>query len=61
MFYCTQSEPGPHQQLDHNEVADLVWIPFSRCLDMVFAKQIVDCLTVAALLAWQVKKMRRDV
>jgi ADP-ribose pyrophosphatase len=61
MFYCTQSEPGPHQQLDHNEVADLVWIPFSRCLDMVFAKQIVDCLTVAALLAWQVRKMRHDV
>jgi ADP-ribose pyrophosphatase len=61
MFYCTQSEPVPHQQLDHNEVADLVWIPFSRCLDMVFAKQIVDCLTVAALLAWQVRKMRHDV
>ncbi|HXR07996.1 MAG TPA: NUDIX hydrolase [Candidatus Acidoferrum sp.] len=61
MFYCTQSEPVPHQQLDHNEVAELVWIPFSRCLDMVFEKQIVDCLSVAAILAWQARKTRPDV
>jgi ADP-ribose pyrophosphatase len=61
LFYCTQSEPVPQQKLDHNEVAELVWIPFSRCLDMVFEERIVDCLSVAAILAWQVKKMRHDV
>ncbi|MGA2543403.1 MAG: NUDIX hydrolase [Verrucomicrobiota bacterium] len=61
IFYCTQSEPVSHHKLDHNEVAELVWIPFSRCLDMVFQKQIVDCLSIAAILAWQARKMRRDV
>ena len=61
MFYCTRSKPVPRHQPDPNEVAELVWIPFSRCLDMVFAKRIVDCLSVAAILAWQVRKMRRDV
>jgi ADP-ribose pyrophosphatase len=61
MFYCTQSEPVPQQELDRNEVAELVWIPFSRCVEMVFEKQIVDCLSVAAILAYQVRKMRHDV
>lgn len=61
MFYCTQFEAVPQQKLDHNEVAELVWIPFSRCLDMVFEKQIVDCLSVTAILAYQVRKMRHDV
>ena len=61
MFSCTQSELVPEQKLDPNEVAELVWIPFSRCLDMVFEERIVDCLSVAAILAWQVRKMRHDV
>jgi len=61
MFSCTQSEPVPQQKLDPNEVAELVWIPFSRCLDMVFEERIVDCLSVAAILAWQARKIRPDV
>ena len=61
IFFCTVFEPVPHQQLDHHEVAELVWIPFSRCLDMISEQQITDCLTVSAILAWQVRKMRADV
>lgn len=61
MFSCTRSKPVPKQKLDPNEVAELVWIPFPRCLDMVLKGQIVDCLSVAAILAWQVRKMRHDV
>ena len=61
MFYCTQSESVPRQKPDRNEVTEQVWIPFSRCVDMVFDRQIVDCLSVAAILAWQVMKIRRHV
>ena len=61
MYSCTQSEPVPQEKLDLHEEAELVWVPFSCCLDMVFEERIVDCLSVAAILAWQVKKMRHDV
>ncbi len=61
VFYCTRSQPVPRQKLDRREIAELVWIPFSRCVEMVFAKQIVDGLSVAAILAWQVRKRRRHV
>jgi len=61
IFYCTQFAPAPHQQPAPNEVAELVWLPFSRCLDLVFEKQIIDCLSVTAILAWQARKTRPDV
>ncbi|MBC8236199.1 hypothetical protein H8E77_42165, partial [bacterium] len=30
-----------------------VWIPLERCIEMVFAQQIVDSLSIVALLAYQ--------
>jgi ADP-ribose pyrophosphatase len=56
MFSCTEMEPVEHYEPDPHEVTELVWLPFSRCLEMVFEKQIVDCLSVAAILAYQVRK-----
>jgi len=58
IFYCTEFEEVPTQKIDRQEIAELVWLPFSRCLEMVFEGQIVDCLTVAAILAFQAKKRR---
>lgn len=36
-----------------------VWIPLSKCIDMVFSQQIVDSLSITALLAYQVLVRKR--
>lgn len=61
VFYCDDFDASPSHQPDRREVSELVWVPFPRCLEMVFEKQIVDGLTVNAILACQVKKRPRDV
>jgi len=33
-----------------------IWIPLSRCIEMVFAQQIVDSLSIVALLAYHALK-----
>lgn len=38
---------------DEAEVTEIAWIPFKRCLDMVFRGKILDALTVTGLLAYQ--------
>jgi 8-oxo-dGTP pyrophosphatase MutT (NUDIX family) len=56
VFYCADFEQSPSHQPDRQEVSELVWVPFSRCLEMVFAGEIVDSLSVNAILAYQVKQ-----
>lgn len=36
-----------------------VWIPLARCIDMVFAHQIVDSLSIVALLAYHTFRTRQ--
>lgn len=36
-----------------------VWIPLSRCIDMVFSREIVDSLSIIALLSYRVLASKR--
>jgi len=37
------------------------WIPFDQCLEMVFHQKIMDCLTIIALLCYQVKLLNQGI
>jgi 8-oxo-dGTP pyrophosphatase MutT (NUDIX family) len=58
VFQCADFAEAPEHRPDRQEVTELVWVPFSRCLEMVFAKEIVDGLTVNAILALEVRRGR---
>lgn len=42
-------------------LADYAWVPVEKALDMLFSETISDCLTVIALLAYQVKYGRKSI
>ena len=42
--------------LHAQEVSERVWVPLEQCVKMIFARQIVDSLTIAALLAYHTRK-----
>jgi len=54
IFRVTKFEADVAGRLSDHEVADQVWLPLAECLRMVFAGEIMDSLTVSALLAHQV-------
>ena len=60
VFYCDEFDAVSGQEVDREEVTDLVWVPFARCLEMVFERQIVDSLTMNAVLSYEVMKRRND-
>ena len=41
------------KEIEKNNSERRVWIPLERCIEMVFAQQIVDSLSIVALLAYQ--------
>lgn len=43
---------------NETEVADIRWVTLTRCLDMVFSGEILDAMTVAAILAYVVHRSR---
>ena len=48
---CEESHtPDPHRR---------VWIPLPQCLEMVFSRQIVDSLSIVALLAYHALRSRQ--
>ena len=47
VFYSEELEEIAKDSSDRR-----VWIPLARCIDMVFAQQIVDSLSIVALLAY---------
>ena len=49
--YVFYSEEIKEIEKDNSERR--VWIPLERCIEMVFAQQIVDSLSIVALLAYQ--------
>jgi 8-oxo-dGDP phosphatase len=56
MFVAEKFEETPEKNLHQHEVSDRVWIPLEECMRMIFARKIVDSLTVAALLAYHIQK-----
>lgn len=61
MFLAVEFEAAPEEHLQRNEVSERVWLPLEECLRRVFARQIVDSLTVAALLAYHTRLHHPDL
>ena len=40
-----------------SEVTVTTWVPFAQALEMVFRREILDSLTITALLAYQSRRM----
>lgn len=55
MFLAAEFEATSEDNLQRHEVSERVWVPLEECLRMIFARQIVDSLTVAALLAYHTR------
>ncbi len=49
LFYADKLEEAAER-----EPGQRVWIPLPECIDMVFAQQIVDSLSILALLAYKI-------
>ena len=54
VFYSEELEEIAEDNPDRR-----VWIPLARCIDMVFAHQIVDSLSIIALLAYHTLRARQ--
>lgn len=52
LFYTTDLTEIPDVKIDPDEIEQHVWIPFQRCIEMVFTQQIIDSLTIVALLTY---------
>jgi len=55
LFYCDEFAEAPAASLHPHEVTDRVWISLERSVEMIFNREIVDSLTIAALLAYKVR------
>jgi ADP-ribose pyrophosphatase len=54
VFYSEELEETKENNPDRR-----VWIPLDRCVEMVFAQQIVDSLSILAILAYQTLMSKR--
>jgi ADP-ribose pyrophosphatase len=61
VFRATKFESDVAGGVSGHEVSDQVWLPLAECLRMVFQGQIVDSLTVSALLAHQATQQCPDL
>lgn len=61
LFYSTDFQEAPTEHFHSNEISERVWVPLSRCIQMIFRREIVDSLTIAALLAYQTIKQNPDL
>lgn len=52
LFYATEFEVSGSG--DIQEIDNCVWMPFSKCMEMIFSNQIVDALTVTALMSFKI-------
>lgn len=59
LFYTGDFEEVSDASFHPQEVSERVWVPLARCLDMVFAREIVDSLTIAGLLAYHTLQSRK--
>lgn len=61
IFYSGDFIPEPASGSGQHEVCEHRWIPLCQCLQMIFAREIVDSLTVAGLLAFHTLKMHPEL
>ncbi len=55
LFYTGEYEyrEQPGAVSNPQETVQRVWVPLTRCVDMIFARQIVDSFSILALLSYQ--------
>jgi len=60
IFYSDQisNEYEPHH-IHQQEVSGFRWVPLNKCMDMIFAGDIVDSFTITGLLAYRTQAARR--
>lgn len=46
------------QEISAGKANHRIWVPLSQCIEMVFAQQIVDSMSIIALLAYQTAHQR---
>ena len=61
MFLAQEFEELPQEHLHREEVCERVWVPLEECMRMIFLKQIVDSLTIAALFAYHTRKFHPEL
>lgn len=54
VFYSEELEETAEDNPDRR-----VWVPLARCIEMIFAQQIVDSLSIVALLAYHTLRARQ--
>lgn len=59
LFYTDEFLETSRDDLHTHEVLGHEWVPFARCIGMIFTQQIVDALSIVALLAYQTLVGRR--
>lgn len=61
VFYSESIEERRPFTPDPAEVLAIAWVPIGDCVDLVLKGNILDCLTVAALLAYSCLLQRRQL
>ena len=58
VYYSRGATVGAPFKSNPAEIVEIAWIPYERCLDMVFRGQILDAMSVAGLLAYDARVNR---
>ncbi len=61
LFSSDEFEEAQTQRDESTEVTERVWLPLRRCLEMVFTREIVDSMTIAALLSYHTLKSNPEL
>ena len=56
VFHSDEFTEAPPGSVHKQEVSGRSWVPLAACLEMIFARQIMDSLTIASLLAFHARK-----
>lgn len=61
IFYSDDWDDYGTAETDPSEVTERSWVPVDRCIDQIFAGEIVDGMTIIAILAYVAKNRRNPV
>ena len=53
LFYSDQFDEVEERASYPHEIEDHVWVPLSRCVEMIFDQEIVDSFSIVALLSYK--------
>jgi len=56
VFYSEDFEETGEMHLDPSEVLTLEWVPFERCLSMIFTHEIQESLSIISIMAYNLVK-----